>query len=352
MTLPSKPAFGPARSSRAIGGIFAVLLAVLLALPALASAGPEKVHRFEKRTVMESVRSTWRPPAAVVRGKVERLTRSEHRPTQSAIRAVLRDQSGRHRIDQVDLTVALAKARIAIVRPSADAPLFLEKMPPNEEAGHHHDVADALAILQSIQYRNDLVRRLPGLQLSHVLDGRDQFAWHLHNSHLRTVEDAAALSASFDHNATVREYVTTKEVQLLRLYGGDPQGGGSTMEGRWFFCCLDRPDAKGTALPIANDMSRMATVTVPVGTRMVVGVVANQTTHGMREKGGNTQFFFPTGLPVSADAYLEYERAKASAPHAPDDLKVVLDDGSEARFRPVRESPIPRFRRLSGQPLR
>jgi hypothetical protein len=168
-----------------------------------------------------------------------------------------------------------------------------------------------------------------------VLDGRDQLEQHLRQSYEKG-EAAAEMAAAFDHSATVREYETTEDVQLLRLYSRDSHPGGSTQKGRWFFCCLDHADADGTALPIANDMDRLAMVTVPAGTRMLVGVVANQTSPGMRPKGGNTQFLFPNGPPESA-RYVDYERVKARTPRDPADLKVVLDDGSKARFRPAPE---------------
>lgn len=49
-------------------------------------------------------------------------------------------------------------------------------------------------------------------------------------------------------------------------------------------------------------MCRFATVTVAHDTKVLGGGVADQTAPGMRSSGGNTQFFFPNGLPVSPEA--------------------------------------------------
>ncbi len=194
--------------------------------------------------------------------------------------------------------------------------------------------AHLVDLLGRIQRRNDVAGRAAWLDVADTLDGPDQFVHHLQTTHGVPSQFALEAASGFDHRALVKSVRTTRPIKLLRLYGG-----GAQKSGRWLFCCIDLPDASRTALPIANDTSRMAVVDIPAGTTMLIGVVRNQRDRSVfRSGGGNTQFYLPV-LALPDAAYHEYIRATPATSAYPRDLVVHTDEG-KVRFRPAQPTAL------------
>jgi hypothetical protein len=161
--------------------------------------------------------------------------------------------------------------------------------------------------------------------------------------------DAEAVTASFDWRGPegTHEIRLEKPTVLMRLSGGD-----SSAVGRYFFCCDPRvdssmrsrawtvrwTDATGLALPPANRAEHLIAATLPAGTRIVVGVVADNFAKelGRPVRGGNTQIVVPervTGLRV------EHFVLRSQTPYSPRLSTVptevaVWHDDRLLRFRP------------------
>jgi len=157
------------------------------------------------------------------------------------------------------------------------------------------------------------------------------------------IHDHAEVAASFDPNALVKWIELKQEVTLLRLFGG-----GSSARGRFFFCCLERgsgappsddkgsafagwTDAGGLATPPNNMLQDLAVMRLPPGTKMLVGIVADNFPDAAQtlRPGGNAQIFVPDlkGFP-----YQHYQLAKTGA--MPTDILVNFEGGVVGRFRP------------------
>jgi hypothetical protein len=120
------------------------------------------------------------------------------------------------------------------------------------------------------------------------------------------VADATDVSASFEWRHPAEAYVLTlaEPTVLWRL-----SGGSSASLGRYFVCCDWRFDlsaasfrsvqrwfdASGLALPPGNRAEHLIAATLPAGTRIVVGEVADNFADELGEpvRGGNTQIFVP-----------------------------------------------------------
>jgi hypothetical protein len=148
------------------------------------------------------------------------------------------------------------------------------------------------------------------------------------------VPDFEQVADSFDHYvAPVVAKTLEQKTTLLRLYGG-----ASMPSGRYFFCCRWSEkgfggrwsDASGLATPPGNVKSDLALVTLPAGTTVFVGIVADNFTNalGVKAKGGNTQIFVPK---VEVSAVRLYRLADGSMPQ---DIVIVGEDRL-LRFRPV-----------------
>jgi hypothetical protein len=111
------------------------------------------------------------------------------------------------------------------------------------------------------------------------------------------VLDSEAVLASFNfHFAFVRFQRLAKPTTLLRLIGGTTPNVG-----RFFTCCAVEDgasrwlDASDLALPPGNQADMLVAVTVPAGTTIFAGVIADNfaSTLGGPVRGGNTQIFIP-----------------------------------------------------------
>jgi hypothetical protein len=149
------------------------------------------------------------------------------------------------------------------------------------------------------------------------------------------VPDYPEVMDSFDIAQNVEVVTLKRDTTLLRLCGGV-----SEPIGRYYFCCLWSSegqsretrwsDASGLALPPGNLRDHLAAVTIPAGTNVIVGTVADNFANrlGMLSKGGNTQIFVSE---VKTPSFQEY-RISRSGPSASD--IVVLSDDRIVRFRP------------------
>ena len=134
--------------------------------------------------------------------------------------------------------------------------------------------------------------------------GQDQLRVYLKDT--VKVTDYQQVTEAF-HPDLIAEAVTLKEPKtLLRLYGGKVQASG-----RYFFCCLQRSpvgqaqagerpaqfwsDASGLATPPENLGRHLAVTTIPAGTTVIIGTVADNFVDqsGRPKLGGNTQIFVP-----------------------------------------------------------
>jgi hypothetical protein len=171
------------------------------------------------------------------------------------------------------------------------------------------------------------------------------------------VDDYAQVQGSFDTTQAVQIVKLRSTTELLRIFGGD-----SKPIGRYFFCCLwganDQippnrwsaftqilgsrwSDASNLATPPGNLRERLALVTIPAGTRVIVGTVADNFVNdaGIPRPGGNTQIFIPE---LKTFAFQEYRiedslRIEGSLSKdttvPPSEILVLWDDGV-LRFRP------------------
>lgn len=117
------------------------------------------------------------------------------------------------------------------------------------------------------------------------------------------------------------------------------QSGGQPV-GRYFFCCLwssdvgsqhrHWSDASGLATPPENLLQRLAVVTLPAGTNIIVGVIADNFPNelGVQRSGGNTQIFVPE---VKTSLFREYRLAEGDP--AASDVVVLMDNDGILRFR-------------------
>ena len=138
----------------------------------------------------------------------------------------------------------------------------------------------------------------------------------------------------FDHHRAPGVAKTLEEkTTLLRLYGGE-----SMPMGRYFFCCRWAgnvfggvwSDAIWLAMPRGNLKSGLALVTLPAGTTVFIGIVADNFPNFLRvkAKGGNTQIFVPN---VEASELQVFRAIDCSMPR---DIAVVGHD-RVLWFRPV-----------------
>jgi hypothetical protein len=130
------------------------------------------------------------------------------------------------------------------------------------------------------------------------------------------VPDYDAVTESFHPGLPIQRITFSEPTKLLRLYGGN-----SHATGRYYFCCLVglthsgslQPirwtDASGLATPPDNLHQHFAVATIPAGTTVFVGTVADNfpDQSGLFRKGGNTQIFIPQ---VEGVPFEEYQRAR------------------------------------------
>jgi hypothetical protein len=138
------------------------------------------------------------------------------------------------------------------------------------------------------------------------------------------VEDHEQVAKSFDSKFRVEVKTLQEPTTLWRIYGG-----GSGPVGRYYFCCLlagvaDGPylwiDGSGLATPPGNLRQHLAGVTVPAGTVMLVGTVADNFAgkFGHMAKGGNTQIFIPRVHGFPFDEYRKLaESSRIGEPASP-----------------------------------
>jgi hypothetical protein len=150
------------------------------------------------------------------------------------------------------------------------------------------------------------------------------------------VADFEDVTASFDHlTAPVVAKTLEEDTTMLRVYGGT-----SKAIGRYLFCCrwsaekafgeaTSWSDASGLATPPGNQKRRLALVTLPAGTTVFVGVVADNFANalGVKAKGGNTQIFVPNVNPASVQKF------RLADGRLPTDIVIVGEDRI-LRFRP------------------
>ena len=199
----------------------------------------------------------------------------------------------------------------------------------------------------SMMRQEKVLEEMGGKEVT-LLDGlrRDNQAESDLEAYLKKVGviDYAEVANSFDWNIQARAFPLPEEVTLLRIFGGK-----SKPIGRYLFCCLEAPenapesiqrlrgpysqwtDARGLALPPGNLLKDLAVVTLPAGTEVITGTVANnfEVAAGKYKLGGNTQVFVPA---VKNSHFDHYRRAgKGSQPL---DILVRFDGGRVLRFRP------------------
>jgi hypothetical protein len=151
--------------------------------------------------------------------------------------------------------------------------------------------------------------------------------------HLRDklkVGDYAAVADSFGPNYPVRAGVLRRPTTLWRLFS-TAEGSQSHALGRFFFCCAEPSagerwiDARGLATPPENIKHDLAEVTLPAGTEVLIGPIADQ--QAFDAAGGNVQIFVPH---VESFPYDHYKVAASG--RSPTDI-VVKGDGNVLRFR-------------------
>jgi hypothetical protein len=191
---------------------------------------------------------------------------------------------------------------------------------------------------QRIQRRDRVVQRATVLNEVTALDGYEEAAGYLSRSFHFEEKKANEVAAAFDHRAIVKVMHTDRPLSALRLYGG-----ASPAVGHWYFCCLEddrSADASGLALPKNNSSARLATVTLPAGTTLLAGTVADQDNTQFAGPGGNAQFYVPQ-LDVANTKY-ETFAASPGDRALPGDIVIQLDGGTTIRFHPE-HSTIPSF---------
>jgi hypothetical protein len=120
------------------------------------------------------------------------------------------------------------------------------------------------------------------------------------------VKNHEEVADSFDQNNPVRvgPLPLDEDITLWRLF----TEGSSRPDGNYYFCCREHIDgekwidARGLATPPANIKSDLAEVTIPKGTIVVIGPIADQPAFGAL--GGNVQVFVPH---VERFAYQHYK---------------------------------------------
>jgi hypothetical protein len=194
------------------------------------------------------------------------------------------------------LTRALKRGDFGLKR---DHNVFeLDGMPISVDLQNHLSRAMSLEFVGSL---SSVIRRMRILdQLgsggSSVIEP-DRLDTYLKNT--MNVTDHEQVAKSFDSNLTIEVKTLQEPTTLWRIYGG-----GSGPVGRYYFCCLlpnvadDAQlwiDGSGLATPRENLRQHLAGVTVPAGTTVLVGTVADNFADkfGHLEKGGNTQIFIP-----------------------------------------------------------
>jgi hypothetical protein len=108
------------------------------------------------------------------------------------------------------------------------------------------------------------------------------------------VPDYDVVADSFRPDLEVRRVTFSKPTNVLRLYGGN-----SPALGRYYFCCLRSTgasswaDGSGLATPPNNLQQHLGVATIPAGTAVIVGTVADNfpDPSGRLATGGNAQFF-------------------------------------------------------------
>jgi hypothetical protein len=176
-----------------------------------------------------------------------------------------------------------------------------------------------------------------GAELDHAALG-----WYLNN--VLRVHDHQQVRDSFDSTHIVNVVTLHKDIQLLRLYGGE-----SKPIGRYFFCCvwpngespgLQWSDATKLATPPGNLLKYLALVNIPAGTTVIVGTVADNFANevGIPRSGGNAQIFIPE---VKMNAFLAHELVEdTSHAHIQGPLRseiLIVSDDRVLRFRPKAE---------------
>jgi hypothetical protein len=176
------------------------------------------------------------------------------------------------------------------------------------------------------------------------LDGRTQseLEAYLEKS---GVPDYKEMASSFDANTKVKVSTLTRQVSLLRIFGGT-----SKATGRYLFCCLESAtnappwvralggrfagwtDASGLALPIGNLSLDLAVITLPIGTRILTGTVADNfpDAKGQSRLGGNTQIVLYEGKVDFPHRRLRLKGQEAEA----SDIMVMFENQKVLRFQP------------------
>jgi hypothetical protein len=205
----------------------------------------------------------------------------------------------------------------------------LEPTAPRSRPPIVESIARRDRLLDGIPKQTDSVRKLEPRRRGSEVESEFEGV-------LRTlgVDDYWTVATSFDSRALIKDFVLSEDVVLLRLFGQ-----GSKAVGRFYFCCLISAgpfqsakwaDATGLALPPQNSTEQFGVVTLPAGTRIFTGVVADNfmSELGVKKRGGGTQFFvpFPGTLPVEIYGRVT-DRTRAS------ELALITGDGNVVRYR-------------------
>jgi hypothetical protein len=305
-------------------------LIVALLVTKEAANGALPIERIQERTIREVVYGVPHSRSLVPprRTPVERVVRHEK---------TLDLWESRIRVKHV-LTAHPEWARNVVIDPKRRAAIERYRQEAfGQNYANEPDEERITNLLVRVQRRNN-VEEHADVKVLRTLAGHDAIRDYLRTVPTRNAADIEQIAKGFDPLTQARVVQTTRRVKLLRLFGH-----GAVQKGRWFICCVDYDrDISQTALPLDNSMQQLAAVTVPTGTEMLLGTVADQVDPGFRPTGGNAQIFIPQ-LTVPEAAWTEYRRVQEvhtsqvvndAATRA--DLIVIHDDGA-LRFRPVEE---------------
>jgi hypothetical protein len=176
------------------------------------------------------------------------------------------------------------------------------ELPPGQFAQTSMDFVDSLS---SVIRRLSILDQLGPGRSSPIEQG--QLPAYLRDR--MKVTDYEQVAKSFDPKLRVDAKTFQEPMTLWRIYGGE-----SRPVGRYFFCCVREGasedarlwvDASALATPPGNLRGHLAGVTVPAGTTVLVGTVADNFADqfGRQEKGGNTQIFIPNVQGFPFDEY-------------------------------------------------
>jgi hypothetical protein len=204
-----------------------------------------------------------------------------------------------HRFDLATRDERIHLGRPQPLPPKFDASLRSDARDSRTQATHFVDFLAAQIRLDAV--REDILGKRNG---EGVLRDAAQLTRDILRKQLQSagVTDADDVSASFDWNHTATAITLPVPTKLWRL-----SGGSSAAVGRYFVCCDWRGwavasagivrgfDASGLALPAGNRAEHLIAATLPAGTQVVIGVVADNFADKLGEpvRGGNTQVFVP-----------------------------------------------------------